>query len=233
MKLVKHDRLNYSFCDTAANLSAVGAFQLVEDAICEMMGELKLDGETCVREYDATWVFVKNRVEIRRPVHWMDEYVIECAITDIGGVKLLVDTVIKSGGNVAVVSRAELCAIDHQSGRIRRANTVGVDDKIKPEKFDVDIEFQKIDFTPIDLLDTVVVRSSDIDFNRHTNNVAYVRYIVNQYDANLRGQRPICAIEIRYINQSFEGDTLKIYRCGDGVFSIYSDDKNVINCTLM
>lgn len=233
MKLVKRGSLDYSLCDTMINLSAVGAFQLVEDAICEMMGKLKLDGETCVREYDATWVFVKNRVEIRHPIHWMDEYVIECCITSIGSVKLLVDTLIKSGENIAVASRAELCAIDYRTGRIRRTNTVGVGDNIRPENPETNIEFQRIDFVPNKLLDTVIVRSSDIDFNHHTNNVAYIRYIVNQYDANQRGQKSICVIEIRYMNQSFEGDALEIYCCGDGMFNVQSNGKNIINCILM
>lgn len=47
--------------NTSANLSVIGAFQIVEDAITEMMGNLNLDGETCVPKYNAMWIFAKNR----------------------------------------------------------------------------------------------------------------------------------------------------------------------------
>lgn len=230
MKFIKHDKLNYSLCDTAANLSAVGAFQLVEDAICEMMGNLKLDGETCIREYDAMWVFIKNRLEIHYPIHWMEEYTIECYISNVGGVKLIVDTLIKSHGKIAVASRAELCAIDHNTSRIRRGNTVGLNDTIHSETPEIDIQFDNGDFTACELSDTVVVRSTDIDFYHHNNNVSYIRYIVNQFDTALLHQKPISAIEIKYVSQTFEGDVLKIYRCSDDRFTIENEDKTVVNC---
>jgi acyl-ACP thioesterase len=82
------------------------------------------------------------------------------------------------------------------------------------------------------LIDNVVVRSSDIDFYNHTNNISYVRYIVNQYSINTQKQKPISQIEIRYVNQSFEGDTLKIYRCSDNTYTIKSDDKTIVNCLI-
>jgi acyl-CoA thioesterase FadM len=117
-------------CDTSANLSALGAFQIVEDAITELMGILELDGETCVRKYDGMWIYVRNRVELRRKIHWMDEFVIECYVSSISGVKMVFDTVIKTNNEIAVVSRAESCAIDRQTGRVRRANTVGLNENI-------------------------------------------------------------------------------------------------------
>ena len=233
MKLIKKDKLNYSLCDTVANLSMLGAFQLVEDAMCQMMGELKLDGETCIREYDGMWVFVKNRIELRRKIHWMDEYTIECYITNAGGVKLIVDTLIKTKGNIAVASRAELCAIDHKTGRIRRGNTVGLNETICGETAEIDIGFHNADFTPCELVDSVVVRSSDIDFYHHTNNVSYVRYLLNQYDTAELRRAPISVLEIRYVNQTFEGDTLEIYKCQDDNFTILNNGKAVVNCIIL
>ena len=53
MKLIKQGKLGYSLTNTSANLSVIGAFQIVEDAITEMMGNLNLDGETCVPKYNA------------------------------------------------------------------------------------------------------------------------------------------------------------------------------------
>ena len=230
MKMIKKDKLAYSMCDVAANLSLLGAFQIVEDANTEMMGMLKLDGETCMREYGGMWVYVRNRIELRKQIHWMDEYVLECYISSIGGARLTIDTCLKTDGEIAVVSRAELCAIDRQTTKIRRANTVGVNENVISEAPEIDIRFNNSDFVPSELVDSVFIRSSDIDFNRHTNNISYVRYILNQY--NTTSKKTIVASEIQYIGQTFEGDKLDVYRCAPNNYSIRCNGKIVVNCAI-
>ncbi len=232
MKLIKKDRLQYGLCDVNANISMLGAFQLIENASTEMMGILKLDGETCLREYGGMWVYVRNRIEFREKMHWLDEYTIESYISSIGGAKLKIDTIIKTNGKIAVASRAELCALDKETGKIRRTSTVGINEKIIAEPTETDVVFEGFNYPLSKLIDTVVIRSSDIDFNKHTNNIAYVKYICNQYNTPERAKIPITAIEIQYVNQTFEGDTLEIYRCQDNVFSIQSNGKTVVNCII-
>ena len=232
MKLIKKDKLQYSLCDANADLSILGAFQLVEDANTEMMGMLKLDGETCLREYGGMWVYVRNHIELRNKIHWMDEYTIECYISSIGGVKLTIDTIIKTGDNIAVASRTELCALDKETNRIRRANSVGVNENVVAEIPETDIVFDNFKCIPSEMIDNIVVHSSDIDFNHHTNNIAYVRYISNQYSIKERIKMPVNAIEIQYVNQTFEGDNLEIYRCSENTFSIQSNGKTVVNCII-
>ena len=232
MKLIKKDRLQYGLCDVNANISMLGAFQLIENASTEMMGILKLDGETCLREYGGMWVYARNRIEFREKMHWLDEYTIESYISSIGGAKLKIDTIIKTNGKIAVASRAELCALDKETGKIRRTATVGVNEKIIAEPTETDVVFEGFNYPLSKLIDTVVIRSSDIDFNKHTNNIAYVKYICNQYNIPERAKIPITAIEIQYVNQTFEGDTLEIYRCQDNVFSIQSNGKTIVNCII-
>lgn len=232
MKLIKKDRLQYGLCDVNANISMLGAFQLIENASTEMMGILKLDGETCLREYGGMWVYVRNRIEFREKMHWLDEYTIESYISSIGGAKLKIDTIIKTNGKIAVASRAELCALDKETGKIRRTATVGINEKIIAEPTETDVVFEGFNYPLSKLIDTVVIRSSDIDFNKHTNNIAYVKYICNQYNIPERAKIPITAIEIQYVNQTFEGDTLEIYRCQDNVFSIQSNGKTIVNCII-
>ena len=232
MKLIKKDRLQYGLCDVNANISMLGAFQLIENASTEMMGILKLDGETCLREYGGMWVYVRNRIKKKKKMHWLDEYTIESYISSIGCAKLKIDTIIKTNGKIAVASRAELCALDKETGKIRRTATVGINEKIIAEPTETDVVFEGFNYPLSKLIDTVVIRSSDIDFNKHTNNIAYVKYICNQYNTPERAKIPIKAIEIQYVNQTFEGDTLEIYRCQDNVFSIQSNGKTIVNCII-
>lgn len=53
---------------------------------------------------------------------------------------------------------------------------------------------------------------ADIDYSRHTNNVVYVRYIVNTVSCEFLDNNQITDFEIHYINESREGEILKIYK---------------------
>ncbi len=232
MKFIKQDTVAASLCDASVNLSAIGAFQIVENMITEFMGKQKIDGIVCMREYNAMWVFIRNRVEIYQTLHWMDEYTAECYISSIGNAKMIIDTVIKSKNKIIIAARTQLCALDLSNGRIRRCNTVGIDENISVAPPEINIEFTNTTFVPQELIDTEFSRFTDIDYCQHTNNMTYVRYILNQYSLSRVKKTPITAIEIQFINQTFEGDQLEIYRCSKDNYSIQSGGKTVANCII-
>lgn len=231
MKLIKQGTIPASLGDAYVQLSVVGAFQIVEDLVTEMMHVLHIDGVTCMREYGAMWVFVRNRVELRKPLRWLDEYIAECYISSFTGVKLVIDTVLKRDGEIALASRLELCAVDLTTGRIRRSNTVGLGESTPPEESEFDIVFSRERFEPQVLLEEVTVRSADIDFCHHTNNISYIRYLVNRYSVAQMEQTPIKAVEVQYVNQTFEGDRLQIYLCGENRYSVMKEGQQAVNCS--
>ena len=88
MKLVKSERLPASFCGADVKLSVEGAFRIVEDMVTEHMGDLKIDGVTCMREYGGMWVFVRNRTEMLQALEWMEEYMAESYISSFTKIRL-------------------------------------------------------------------------------------------------------------------------------------------------
>ena len=235
MKLIKHEKLPASLCDAEVKLSAVGAFQLVEDMVTELMGAMKIDGVTCMRQYGAMWVFVRNKIEFRQPIAWMEAYTAESYISSFSNVKLLIDTLLKKpDGTIALASRLELCAVDLETKKIRKSSTVGLGDNTPAEQPEIDISFSREKFLPVELLEEISSRSSDIDYCHHTNNISYIRYLVNQYSVKDLADRPIKAIEVQYVNQTHEGDGLAVYRCeGEGLFTIQHNGKPAVNCIIM
>ena len=165
MKLQKVQKLPASLCDAEVRLSVVGAFQIVEDMVTELMGAMKIDGVTCMREYGAMWVFVRNRIEFLQPIAWMEEYTAESFISSFSNVKLLIDTVLKKqNGTIALASRLELCAVDLETQKIRKSSTVGLGETTPAEKSEIDIVFSREKYHPAELLEEICSRSSDIDY---------------------------------------------------------------------
>ena len=99
------------------------------------MGDLHIDGITAMREYDAMWVFVKNTLRVFSRPNWREEYELRCFVSSHSTAKLLVDTELwsTSSNETLAHARLELCALDLQTGRIRKASTVGVSDEIPCE----------------------------------------------------------------------------------------------------
>ena len=235
MRLIKRGRLAASSCGADVKLSVEGAFRIVEDMVTELMGDQNIDGVTCMREYGGMWVFVRNRIEMPQPLDWMDEYTVTSYISSFSKIRLYIDTVLqKADGSIALKSRLELCAVDLETGKIRKSESVGVGEKTPAEEPMFEIAYSKEKPVRGDLTDEVTVRSADIDYCHHTNNVAYVRYFMNQIDVDDLIGNPVTAIEVQYAAQTYEGDKLSIYRCNseNEAFVIEKDGAKVVSCII-
>jgi len=237
MKLTNRRKVAASLTDFNANLSVLGAFQIVEDAVTEFMGDLKIDGLTAKREYGAVWVFAKTRIKFLKNLTWNDEYTVTCFISKISIVTINIDVGIKNAdGELCAYSRTELCALDLESGRIRKVSTVGVDDKIKTEAPLTDILFTKIDAENLPAAERIKIKYTNIDYAVHTNNKEYVRFMLNTYSLREMKNCPIREMEIVYVNQSFEGDELTIRKGSSenkDVFVIQKEDKIIVKSEIL
>ena len=111
--------------------------------------------------------------------------------------------------------------------------------KVAPKKTPAEEPMFEITYTkekPVrgELIDEITVRSADIDYCHHTNNVAYVRYFVNQIDTDDLTERPVKAIEVQYAAQTHEGDILSMYRCSseNEAYMIEKGGAKVVSCII-
>ena len=226
-----------SMCDAKTRMSPLSAFQLVEDAVTELMGDLHIDGLTAMRKYAAMWVFVKNIIHIYHRPEWRDTYELRSFISGHSAAKLLIDTeIVTADDNLPIVhSRLELCALDLQSGSIRKASTVGVQPDAPTEKPLPDLKFSRFPKDELIPLETVTVRATNLDYCSHTNNVEYVRFLLNTYSAECLQNNEIEKIEIHYGQQTFEGDSLQISRsrkAESDFFAIHSEKGPAVECRI-
>ncbi len=237
MKLTKHDKVAASLTDYKANLSSLGAFGIVEDAITEFMGDHKVDGLTAKRVYNAVWVFAKTKIKFLKNIEWQNEYNVVCFFSRISNATVDIDVGIKnSEDELCVYSRTEICALDLQTGRIRRVSTVGIDDSFQTEAPLSDIAFTKIDTENLPIEEQVKIRYTNIDYAGHTNNKEYIRFMLNTYSVREMDEQPIREMQIVYANQSYEGDTLTLHKGrfdNKEVFAIQKDNKDIVKCEIV
>ena len=237
MKLRKEAVVTASLCDFTVKLSVKGTFDLLQDYLTEMLGELHLDGVSLREKYGCVWVFTRNRVQIDRDLNWKERYLAESYISSAKGAKMTVDTVLKDmDGNICVYSRIEMCVWDLTAQKIRRIRDVGVTSDTHVETPEREIDFSRLKHEGLDEIDRLTVRSGDIDFIRHTNNVSYVRFIMNTYSVKELCERPVRMIEVRYAGQTHEGDTLVIRKSeqdGKELFDVLHGDEIAVECEIV
>lgn len=224
-------------CDAKATLSPLASVQLVEDAVTELLGELHIDGITAMREYGATWVFVKTVIRFYQCPSWPESLEIRSFVSAHSAAKLFVDTeIISSADKTAVIhARLELCALDLTSGSIRKISSVGVEKDVPCETALPGLAFGRFPKSEAEVVETAVVRSTNLDYNFHTNNVEYLRFILNTYNAKRLAERDVGLIEIHYGCQTFEGDTIQIAKHTEGAkdyFRLQSKGKAAAECII-
>ena len=236
MKLRQEAVITASLCDSNVRLSVKGTFDLLQDYLTEMLGNLQLDGVSLREKYGCVWVFTRNRVAIDRCLLWKERYTAESYISSAKGAKMTVDTALKdTDGNTCVYSRIEMCALDLQAQKIRRIRDVGVTSDADVETPEREITFSRLKHEGLHEIGRVVVRSGDIDFVRHTNNVSYVRFITDTYTVKELRERPVKAIEVRYAGQTHEGDELVIKKAecdGRELFDVTLGDTVAVECEI-
>ncbi|MCQ4023348.1 MULTISPECIES: acyl-ACP thioesterase domain-containing protein [unclassified Ruminococcus] len=237
MILTKNEKVKSDMTDAFVHLSPVGFFQIAEETLTELMGELKIDGVTAKEKYNAIWVFSKSKLRIYKNIKWNEQYTSIGFISKITPVTIHIDVEVRNGtSELCGYLRVELCALDLQSGKIRKVSTVGVNDCIQSESSQTDLRFSKFDTDNLHETEQLKVRYTSIDYAGHTNNKEYIKFVLNTYSVNELKARPIKEMDIIYINQTFENDILTIFKGfdkGRDIFAIKKDDKYVIKCEVV
>lgn len=207
--------IGYSDCDRKVNLSVLNSLYLIQDMMTEYFGFLKSDNIILKSENNAIWVLTKTKVHFNKYPKWRD--LIEGTVFTTGLKPIRVETEAQfkdKNNNVLFYANQETCAIDLTDRKVRKINTVNYPADIQIKEGINTEKYLRLntEFTEDDKVYEQKIHSSDIDFSYHTNNVVYVKYILNALNTDFIDSYKITDFEIHYINESKEGQKLKIYR---------------------
>lgn len=237
MELTERRKVEISLIGADGNLSVVGIFQIIQDAVTDLLCMHDLSAPTLREKYNAIWLFVKTKAKFGKLISCQGEFTVNAFFSYVSLAKLHADVkIIASDGETVMHSRTELCALDIQKQGIRRLPTVGVDVNMPIRRDEVDIEFSRFEDVELPTVETVHVRSTCIDMSRHTNNTDYVRMIMNTYSVAQTESMHISDMELVYVGQSFENDLLSIRKgVTDKTHSIVleKDGKAVVRCKIV
>ena len=226
-----------SYSDYSGGLGLYSIFNIFQDLAGEHACQIGV-GALDLKKKGMVWVIAKTRLQIVGPLPGITEFF--DAETWPGAHKGIVDPRyyrLSQNGKPFVLGRTDWVVLEEASQKMVNF------DNIFPEDFEFypdlvcDGKFPRIssDFGAAQLLGGHKIKSTDVDFVGHMNNVAYIKAIENCLSREQLNALKIRTIDVQYKHQSFEGQDLKfLYRKTERGYELgaFAEDQNILLASL-
>ena len=188
---------------------------ILQDLATAHSYDMGVDHKTILENSNAFWVLSRVKFKINDNIKNNSKVYLKTWPLKPTGIRFIRDFSFKQNKKSVIVAKSEWCVLDATTFSIRKLDSINYPKDLKHIENGVkDIEFSKEKFLISDsnfCYDYKVVLT-DIDCNNHTNNVAYARMALNAFEINEFKNYNFSNFEIKFINQSFYGNTIKIYK---------------------
>ncbi|MBQ2781500.1 MAG: hypothetical protein IJF42_08120 [Clostridia bacterium] len=215
-ELVLDYTLSTDDVDASARLTAQGLLSLLQRMATAHGRELAVDFETMREKSNVYWVVTKVRGVFESAAGWNVPLKVETWPLPSGRITCERDMTVKtaSGETVARVT-SEWCLLDWDTHRIRkvestcfpsgegmRTDRAGAGEFLRANRKTDEME----------LVYDHLVRYTDMDLNRHTNNVVYAKLAMDTKPFAFWEENPPRWFEIHFLRESHEGDVISLYQ---------------------
>ena len=221
-------------CDSLMRFRTEAAFMTFQDMASRHAITMGVDDFSLLEKDNAMWVVSKTKVKVNKLPLWNDDVTVRTWPMGAEGVRCNRCYQIIRDGEVLINAMSEWVIIDATTRTLRKVETTSYPNDvewIKEKSIEERFRRFKDDFAEEDLVYKRLVRSGDIDVTHHTNNVTYITMLLDTFSVKELENMTLKEMEVSYLNESFEGETLSIYRKvrEDGTyFSIKKDDGKVV-----
>lgn len=202
-----------SLCDAQLKLSIPDLFAQFMDVATLHAEQLGVGANALVSK-GVSWITVKTKVRILRRPRLLETVAVSTRPLVPEKVRAIREYRLEKDGELLAEGKTEWAVIDLATGRPRLTEGI-FDPKLElaaesafPEPF----ARIRPDFTEGETLGTWRVRSTDIDFLGHMNNIAYLRAVFGILPSSELKTMPQAGVEIIFRSPCYEGDLLTLRR---------------------
>ena len=205
--------INDSQLDVCNKASLYEIIKMIQTATYNHSQKINLGHDQMLEHSNAFWVITKLKLKLNANINSQDKVTVSTWTRPLSLIRAIRDSEIKCKNRVLVKAVAEWCCLDYDTKSIRKLNSINYPElKMQKTKFH-NIDFCK--FSEAENMEHVYTKqilASDLDVNMHTNNLKYVNMALDAFSADEIIEFNIKEFEIHFINQSYFGDEIKIYK---------------------
>ncbi|MCQ2516646.1 MAG: thioesterase [Saccharofermentans sp.] len=211
----KNFNTSYSSIDRTGKLGLVELMSLNQEMITEFYGSVGSDNLILREKCNAAWLYTRTKVKVISLPTWNTKTKAVAYITSMSPIRMEIEVdLVDEEGNFLFVAKTEMCAIDFEQRKLRKIDTLEFpqDAETMPSNLPEAFAKNRTQFDATDLSYSQKVYASDTDFTDHTNNVRYVKFLMNTFDTSFYDENQITGFEIQFAKESKQDDILDIYR---------------------
>lgn len=236
----KNYNTSYSYVDRTGRLGLVEFLNMNQDMITEFYGSVGSDNLILREKNNAAWIYTRIRIEtVGSLPFWNQKTKAVTFVCAKSAIRMELETdLYDENDNLLVVAKTEMYAIDFGTRKLRRIDTLEFPKDLEVMETNMPEGFSRLntEFEVADMAYMQKVYAIDTDFTDHTNNVRYVKFIMNTFDSKFFVEKTIKGFEIQFVRESKDGDTLSIFakNTGENEYSylIQKADEAVVKAKL-
>ena len=215
-----------------------GYMDYFQDVAAGQYHALGKDNSVIHERYGVAWMYSKYRLRIYKKTGFDDAIRISSWISRLDAVRSWQEMTVYRGDELLCEGRLESCLIDigdlsiARIGRIELPEGLVVDRVTSVPAFGRRMKFPEF----AEYRYTHTVRYSEIDNNRHMNNLHYVTLFMNAFDVEFYDKHFITDFELHFIAQAYCGEELDVFMTrGEGEYRLFALNKKtqlVASCVI-
>ena len=211
----KEITLSYTGLDSNAELNTLYAIELAQNLLTEYFGTFKSDNLRLKKLDNALWVLAKTKVKFFNQAVWLDKLYAKGYTIKNTALRTYIESDFHNQDNKLVfVALQENAVIDLNTRKVRKISSVSYPNDMEYETPEKELHFEKLttDFSEKDFVYNQKIFYTDIDYSGHTNNVVYIRHLLNTFSSQFFKENKIEEFEIQYYHETKEGDLLSVLK---------------------
>lgn len=209
----KQRTVTSAYIDSSGKIGIAQTVLMIQDNFTENFGAIKQDN-FFVKEKGGYWVITRAKFKFMKRPFWRDKVVTTSFPADNGLIRTHENTVISTvDGEPIVYAVQEACCLDVERHRPMKLSAVDFPTEGFPEPV-MDDSFDKFKDEVLDYKEVYqqTVLPQHIDMSHHMNNIEYVKLALNVFSIDDLEQCMPSKLEVHFLGESLEGQTLRIYR---------------------
>ena len=200
--------------DSNSALRFDSVLKIFQDITTAHSAHMKVDHDNLIASSNAYWVLAKIKFKIAGDIKTGDKYTAKTwplapsLLMFIREYKIATPTATVDG-------RSEWCVLDATTLAIRKSNTIVYPQEMAhiEEKTGVsDFIRLREEVCETDFVYNYQTVFTDIDCNKHVNNLSYARMALNTFTPEEFSEYSFSACEVHFVSQSYFGDIISIYK---------------------
>ena len=213
MPFVQKDMPQYHYADDDGLIGLRGIMHYFQNIHTWHLHSVNKGNDAIPQQYGAVWVYTRYHVLMKQKIDYTDELTLKAWMEPYRQLVLVNENVeIYQHGKLAACGKLEGCVFSLTRQRPLRLGAIDF-----PEDFAEDIPNEIPDFLNIpktaegtESRYIRTVRTSDLDVNRHMNNLRYIEMFQDAYDSSFWRDLAPTEMEIRFMSQCKEREEISV-----------------------